>query len=240
MPFVTHFKDTDGKQLPIAASTLVTVEIPAAGSADKGGWMQAAQDTTEHYNQQAGHDAPKHSAVIPSCTDPSVFTNNGLRIEYEEQLQGWVLWIDSLPETACTLTLLFINHSTEDTPVVLPALGRGGGGGDVIISLNECGIDLIAFMVLGGGVQNFTGEAPSRLFVLIGEALAAGKIPTFKNEFEYVGNEVMYLNPLYVSDSRLAFKVALAFDGLMEATAYLGKVSGGVEVTAFVETHSIS
>lgn len=149
MPFVTHFKDTDGQQLPIAASTLVTVEIPAAGSADKGGWMQAAQDTTEHYNQQAGHSAPKSSAVIPSCTDPSVFTDHGLRIEYEEQLQGWVLWIDSLPAEACTLTLLFINHSTEDTPVVLPALG--GGASDEVVDLS--GVFDFATSIMQGGVD---------------------------------------------------------------------------------------
>lgn len=141
MPFVTHFKDTDGNQLPIAASTLATVEIPAAGSADKGDWHQAAESTTAHYNQQAGHNAPKNSAVIPHCTDPSVFTDHGLRIEYEEQLQGWVLWIDSLPETACTLTLLFINHSTEGTPCVLPALGVGGGGGGFQMAEITLGVD---------------------------------------------------------------------------------------------------
>ena len=123
MAFITEFKSPEGEKLPIAASTLVTVEVPAAGSADKGNWMQAAESTPAPYNQQAGHNAPKHSAVIPHCTDPSVFTDHGLRIDYEEQLQGWVLWIDSLPAEACTLTLLFINHSTEGTPCVLPALG---------------------------------------------------------------------------------------------------------------------
>lgn len=129
MPFVTHFKNTDGQELPIAASTLITVEIPAAGSTAKGDWLQAADSTTEHYNQQAAVNAPKSSAVIPHCTDPSVFTDHGLTINYEEQLQGWVLWIDSLPETACTLTLLFINHSTEGAPCVLPVLGGGGASG---------------------------------------------------------------------------------------------------------------
>lgn len=127
MPFITEFKSPEGEKLPIAASKLITVEIPAAGG-NLGDWSQAAASGA-WYNQQACLNAPRDSAVIPHCTDPSVFTDRGLRIDYEEQLDGWVLWIDSLPAEACTLTLLFINHSTEDTPVVLPALGVGGRGG---------------------------------------------------------------------------------------------------------------
>lgn len=92
---------------PGEASQQFTVEIPAAGSTDKGDWMQAAESTTKHYNQITVHNAPKSSEVSLTCTDPSVITEHGLTINYEEQLDGWVLWIDSLPATACTLTLLF-------------------------------------------------------------------------------------------------------------------------------------
>lgn len=121
MPFVTHFKSPEGEQLQIAASELVTVEIPAAGSDDLGDWRQTTGGV--YYMENTFTDATAACAVIPHCTDPSAITNHGLRIEFDEQRQDWVLYIDSLPETACTLTLLFINHSTEDTPCVLPALG---------------------------------------------------------------------------------------------------------------------
>ena len=127
MPLVTHFESPTGEKLLIAGASALKVEIPAAGSDDLGGWEPAA-DGGPYYDQEAAAGAPKNSAVLPSCTDPSAITDHGLRIEFDEQLQDWVLWIDSLPETACTFTLLFINHSTEDTPLVLPALGVGGSG----------------------------------------------------------------------------------------------------------------
>lgn len=126
MSFVTHFENPDGLKLPIAAAELVTVAVPAAGSADLGDWRQGAG--TSYYRENTFTDATAACAVLPFCTDPSAITDHGLRIEFDEALQDWMLWIDSLPETACTLTLLFINHSTEDTPCVLPALGIGGGG----------------------------------------------------------------------------------------------------------------
>lgn len=121
MSFVTHFKSPEGQDLQIAASELVTVEIPAAGSADLGNWRQNGAEG--QYSCQSFTDATAACVVLQSCTDPSVFTDNSLRVVYEEQLQDWVLWIDVLPETACTLTLLFINHDTEDAPMVLQALG---------------------------------------------------------------------------------------------------------------------
>lgn len=130
MPFVTHFKSPAGEDLQIVAAELVTVEVPAVGSADLGDWHQGAGDA--YYMQNTFTDAPANCAVLQSCTDPSAITNHGLRIEFDEQFQDWALWVDSLPETSCTLTLLFINHSTEDTPVVLPALGVGGGATNVL------------------------------------------------------------------------------------------------------------
>ena len=108
-----------------AAALRYTVEIPEAGGST-GDWVQAAPDGA-WYNQQALYSAPTNSAVLPSCTDPTVFTDHGLRIVYEEQLDGWVLWIDSLPENACTLTLVFIPCGNETEPCVLPALGVGSG-----------------------------------------------------------------------------------------------------------------
>lgn len=108
MAFVTHFESPEGEKLPIAAGACYAIRIPAAGSADKGSWLTPAEGTTAHYNQ-LHIDADENSALIPSCTDQSVFTDHGLRIEYEEQLQGWVAWIDSLPEAEAVLHLLVLN-----------------------------------------------------------------------------------------------------------------------------------
>lgn len=130
MPFVTHFESPEGERLQIVATELVTVAVPAAGSADLGDWRQTTGGT--YYMENTFTDATAACAVLPHCTDPSAITDHGLRIEFDEQFQDWVLHIDSLPAEACTLTLLFINHSTEDTPCVLPAMGIGGGATNVL------------------------------------------------------------------------------------------------------------
>lgn len=126
MSLATHFMSPTGEKVPISGAELVTVEVPAEGSADLGDWEQAEGGA---YYMRRFTDALAGCAVLPSCTDPSAITDHGLRIEFDEQLQGWVAWIDSLPEIPCTLTLLFIHHGTEDKPCVLPALGIGTGIG---------------------------------------------------------------------------------------------------------------
>lgn len=121
MPLITHFMDQEGEEFPIAAAELATVWVPAADAESVGDWEQMAGGA--YCLRRPFTNAPAARAVLQVCTDPSAITDHGLRVEYDRQMQNWVAWVDSLPETACALTLLFINHSTEDTPCVLPVLG---------------------------------------------------------------------------------------------------------------------
>lgn len=124
MPFVTHFMSPEGEKLPIAASELAVVEIPAAGSADLGGWSVVA--TPGKYTRCLDLAAPADSAILPS--NQSLITYHGLTITHDAQGEQWVLQLDSLPAQACTLTLIFIHCENGGEPLVLPALGSGGGG----------------------------------------------------------------------------------------------------------------
>lgn len=124
MPFVTHFKSPAGDDLPIAASELAVVEVPAAGSDYLGDWSEVA--TPGKYTRYLDLAAPADSAILPS--DQSLITDHGLTITHDEQGGQWVLQLDSLPAEACTLALLFIHCENGGEPLVLPALGGGGGG----------------------------------------------------------------------------------------------------------------
>ena len=104
---------------------LVTIEVPAAGSTDTGDWIKGGIGDS-YYRENTFTDASASSAVLQSCTDVKAFTENGLRLEYNND---WEIWIDSLPESSCTLFLLFIPHNVEDEPCIFPPLGIGSSNG---------------------------------------------------------------------------------------------------------------
>lgn len=103
---------------------LVTIEVPAAGAASKGDWIESVNGS--YYRENTFTDAPAGSAVLQTCSDVKAFTENGLRLEYNHD---WEIRIDSLPAAACTMFLLFIPHDVEDEPCIFPPLGVGSGGG---------------------------------------------------------------------------------------------------------------
>lgn len=127
MPLVTHFKSPEGEQLPIAASELAVVEIPAAGSTDLGDWSDVA--VPGKYTRYLDLAAPADSAILPS--DQSLITDHGLTITHDAQGEQWVLQLDSLPEDAVTLTLIFIHCENGGQPLVLP-LGGCGAGANIV------------------------------------------------------------------------------------------------------------
>ena len=110
MPFITHFESLEGDKLPIAAATQYRVAIPAAGSADLGGWDNVS--TQDKYTYLSQQEIPADSVIIPACTDPNVFTEHGLTITYDEQGGQWVLQLDSLPAAEAVLYLL-VHHAVE-------------------------------------------------------------------------------------------------------------------------------
>lgn len=105
---------------------LVTIEVPAAGSVNTGDWIKGGIGDS-YYMENTFTDASASSAVLQSCTNVKAFTENGLRLEYKND---WEIWIDSLPESSCVLSLLFIPHNVEDEPCIFPPLGVGGNNGD--------------------------------------------------------------------------------------------------------------
>lgn len=107
-----------------AAAELVAIQVPALGAADKGDWIESG--TGDYYMENTFTDVPAGSAVLQACTDVKVFTENGLRLEYNND---WEIRIDSLPESSCALSLLFIPHDVEDEPCIFPPLGVGSGNG---------------------------------------------------------------------------------------------------------------
>lgn len=119
MPLVTYFKSPDGDDLPIAAAELVTVAVPAAGSAAMANWSDAADPGK--YTRFLDLAAPADSAILPS--DQSLITDHGLTITHDAQGEQWVLQLDSLPAEACTLTLIFIHCENGGQPLVLPLGG---------------------------------------------------------------------------------------------------------------------
>lgn len=133
MPLVTHFKSPEGEKLPIAASELAVVEIPAASSTDLGGWSDVA--TPGKYTRTLDLAAPADSAILPS--DQSLITDHGLTITHDAQGEQWVLQLDSLPAEACTLTLLFIHCENGGQPLVLPLGGCNESGAANIIAVNS-------------------------------------------------------------------------------------------------------
>ncbi len=137
MPFVTHFKSPTGEVLPISAASKLTVEIPAAGSADLRGWSNTM--VPGKYARNVESEAFADSAILPSCTDPSVITDHGLEVSYDKQAATWVLQLDSLPAAACTLTLLFITCENDGVPFMLPLGGDGsaGGGGLPVVEITS-------------------------------------------------------------------------------------------------------